>query len=479
MKKFLLVLFLFSLSSKIFAQQFSLLNTGTLYDAFENPSQRAFIPDTSKKYAFNFLIPNFNANLFLSGDAQATLKTRLFLNKYDNSALSISPTKYNHVTENFNVYILMLRMFSSLQGDEEMGISWQLKSDGKALLTDASIAMLNGTGSFNSGQDYVNNLNSHYYYQTYHQISYTYREKFNKQFQFGLKFSVLLGTEYQKLNINSSHAVFDKAGDSARIALQGQYYAGYIPGKFTAHDYLPTFRSPGASISIGGTYLTEDKVILQGNIKDLGFIHWSSRSHIYNVDNSVSIHGLSTPQREDSVYNKINKLIHNNGGTIGSFTTPIDGVAELSASKSFWIDDEHQFKYSPTLVISKELFYNGFVAGFVNPIKYQKYSLTLTPTYDDLKTFNLGLQFMMQTPNWEFYIGSDRITQSISLAGDALNKNSPNIGTNSGYTGMSVFLGFSLKLGPTVEHPMNASTIPTGEKGFLGRLWGRLFKTYN
>ena len=479
MKKFLLVLFLLFFSLKIFAQQFSLLNTGTLYDAFENPSQRAFLPDTSKEYAFNFFIPNFNLNLFLSGDAQATLKSRVFLNKYNNSALAIDPTKYNHVTENTNAYILAFKWFASLQGDEEMGVSWQLKSDGKALLTDASIAALNGTGSFNSGQDYSNILNSHYYYQTYHQFSFTYREKFNKQLQFGFKASILAGVEYQKLNINSSNAVFDKAADSALIALQGRYYAGFIPGRFTVHDYLPTFRSPGASISIGATYHTEDNVIIQGNIKDLGFIDWSPLSRTYNFNGSTAIYGLSTPQREDSVYNKLNHLIHQNVNTVGSFATPIDGVAELSASKSFWIDDDEQFKYSPTLVVSKELFYQGFVAGFVNPIQYQKYVLTLTPTYDDLKTFNLGLQLMMKTPNFEFYIGSDRLTQSISLAGDALNKNSPNINVNSAYSGMSFFLGFSLKLGPLVEHPMNASTIPTGEKGWLGRLWSRWFKTYD
>jgi hypothetical protein len=479
MKKFLLVLFLSFFSLEIFAQQFSLLNTGTLYDAFENPSQRAFIPDTSKMYAFNFFIPNVNANLFLSGNAQATLKSRVFLDRYNSSALAIDPTKFNHVTENVNAYVFMFKWFSSLKGDVEMGVSWQIKSDGKALLTDASVASLNGPGAFNDGQDYSNILNSHYYYQTYHQISYTYREKINKQLQVGFKFSVLAGIEYQKLNINSSSAVFDKAADSALVALQGRYYAGYIPGHFTAHDYLPTFRSPGASISVGATYHTEDNVILQGNIKDLGFIDWSSRSRSYDFDGTTTIYGLSSPEREDSVYNKVNKLIHARGGVIGSFTTPIDGVAELSASKSFWVDDDRQFKYSPTLVVSKELFYQGFTAGFVNPIQYDKYVLTLTPSYDDLKAFNLGVQFMLKTPNWEFYIGSDRITQTAALTGDMLNKNSPNVTMNSAYSGMSIFLGFSLKLGPTVEHPMNASSIPTGEKGFLGRLWGRLFKTYN
>ena len=479
MKKCLLVLLLLSFSVKIFAQQFSLLNTGTLYDSFENPSQRAFIPDTSKQYAFNFFIPNFNANFFLSGNAQATLKSRAFLNKYDNTALAINPTRYNHVTENLNAYLFMYKWFASLKGDEEMGISWQLRSDGKALLTDASIAAFNGTGVFNSGQDYINQLNSRYYYQTYHQISFTYREKFNKQLQFGLKASILAGVEYQKLNINGSSAVFDKAADSALVALQGRYSAGYVPGRFTAHDYLPTLRSPGLSISLGATYHTEDNVIIQGNIKDLGFIHWSPLSRIYDFNTSAAIHGLSTPQREDSIYNKLNHLIHQSGNAPGSFTTPIDGVAELSASKSFWIDDDEQFKYAPTLAVSKELFYQGFVAGFVNTIQYQKkYSLSFTPSYDDLKAFNLGVQFMMQTPNWEFYIGSDRITQSVSLAGDALNKNSPDVTMNNAYSGMSFFMGFSLKFGPTVEHPMNASTIPTGEKGFIGRLLNRWFKMY-
>ena len=71
MKNILLIFFLLLSSAvKIFAQQFSQYNTGTLYDSFENPSQRAFIPDSSKQYAFNLLIPNFNGNFTFSGDEQ-------------------------------------------------------------------------------------------------------------------------------------------------------------------------------------------------------------------------------------------------------------------------------------------------------------------------------------------------------------------------------------------------------------------------
>ncbi len=137
------------------------------------------------------------------------------------------------------------------------------------------------------------------------------------------------------------------------------------------------------------------------------------------------------------------------------------------------------FKYSPTLVASKELFYPGFIGGLVNPVQYKNFILTLTATYDDLETFNLGAQVMVKTPNFEFYIGSDKLTQTASLASEVINKNSPGVSENSAYTGADFFIGFSLKFGPVIEHPMNASSIPTGEKGFLGRLWGRLFKTYN
>ena len=476
MKKLLLIVFLLCLAVTSFSQQFSLLNTGTLYDSFENPSARAFLSDTSKMYAFNFMVPNFNADLFLSGDAQASLKSRVFLNQYDNSALKINQQKFNRATSNINVYILMFKMFTSVNGDEEMGFSWQLKTDGKASFSDESIAALNGPGDFVSGQNYTNILDSRYYYQTYHQFSFTYRERLNKQVAIGFKFSLLAGVEYQQLNINSSNATFNSAADTARANLQGTYKAAYIPGQFTAHDYLPTFRSPGASISVGSTYTTEDKFILQGNIKDLGFIHWSPLSKIYDFDDAATFPGLSSPNREDTIYKYVSKIIHN-GGTEGSFTTPLDGTAELSLHKVFYIDDDQLFSYAPTLVASKELFYNGFVGALVNPIQYKYYSLTLTPSYNDLKEFNFGAQFMYRKPNWEIYIGSDRLGQTLSLTSESLSKHSTSIDQNSAYTGANIFLGFSLKLGPTIEHPMDASSIPNGEKGFLGRLWGRLFKT--
>ncbi|MDB5140050.1 MAG: hypothetical protein JWR12_1966 [Mucilaginibacter sp.] len=477
MKKILLAFCFLLFTFKIFAQQFSQYNTGSLYDAFENPAQRAFIPDTSNMYASNFLVPNINLNFFLSGDAQSTLKARLFQNRYNNSALKINQNKYNLANLNANAYVLMLRTFYSLNGDVEMGISAQMKAEGKSLFSDETLAALNGTQSFNS-TTYNNIFNSNYYYQTYNQISFTYREKVTKRLSIGFKFSALLGIAYQKLDITSSKITYDKQKDTAGLNLKGTYTSGFTPGKMSISDYLPNFRNPGASISIGTIYRTEDNLNIQANIKDLGFIHWSSLSNIYNFNSSTNIKGLSTPAREDSIYNKVYNVIRN-GDVRGAFITPIDGVAELSINKSYWIDDNKNFKYSPTLIASKELFYSGFVGGLVNPIQYKNYILTLTATYDDLKTFNLGLQAMYKKPNWEVYIGSDKLTQTANMMEYALKKYPASFYQNSSYTGADIFIGFSLKFGPVIEHPMNASTIPTGEKGFLGRLWGRLFKTNN
>ncbi|WP_428330926.1 DUF5723 family protein [Mucilaginibacter sp.] len=475
MKKILLAFCLLLLSSTIFAQQFSQYNTGTLYDSFENPSQKAFITDSSKQFAFNFLVPNFNTNFYVTGNAQSTIKNRVFNYKYDNSALQVGQGRYNHANLNANAYVLMLKMFTSLNGDVEMGFSWQIKGEGKSIFTDETAAVFNGTTSFKNNS-YANIFNDNFYFQSYHQFSYTYREKIDKQFAFGFKLSVLSGIQYEKVNITNSSIAFDKLNDSAVVALQGVYHSSYIPGHLTPRDYLPNFRNPGASITMGGSFKTEDGFLIQGNVKDLGFIHWSSRSSIYNFDDTRSIRGLSTRGREDSIYNSVYKIIHSNQ-TIGSFTTPIDGRAEISVYRSYFIDQNNEFTYSPTLIASKELFYPGFTAALVNPFQYKKYVATLTATYDDMKLFNLGAQFMLKTPNFEFYIGTDKLAQSVSLLGSELNKSTNQTFQNGSFTGADFFLGFAVKFGPVIEHPMNSSTMNTGEKGFFGRLWGRIFKT--
>jgi hypothetical protein len=477
MKKIILVLFILSsLTVKTFAQQFSQYNTGTLYDSFENPSQKAFITDTSRKYASNFFFPNANASFFLSGDGQQALRNRAFSpnTPYDGSSLLNTFGKSNLVSANANIYLIMFKMFGSFNGDTELGFSYQAKIEGNGLFTNGSIALLSGFGN-NSGV-YNNIFNDHYYLQAYKQMSFTYREQVNKDFSIGIKLSALFGIQYREIDVQNSYASYTNTLDQADIGLQGIYYDSKPTGNLTASSLLaPNFHNPGASITIGTTYKTEDNFIIQTNIKDLGFIHWGSQSNVYLFNNSATISNLSQKGGTDSLYHNINRIVHTNLYT-GAFNTPIDGRAEVSVNKNYWIDDNHVFKYSPTLIASKELFYPGFIGALVNPIQYDKYVLTATTTYDDLKTFNVGLQAMIKTPNVEFYIGSDKLIPSTSLAASAILRHSTNSlqGTN---TAADIFIGFSMKFGPVTEHPMNSSTMPMGEDehGFFGRLWNKIF----
>src|SRR5947209_596088 len=136
MKKFILIFCLLFIAVKGISQQFSHYNTGTLYDSFENPSQRAFIPDSSRAFSSNFFIPNFDANFLLTGNAQASLVSRAFGSSYNNAALQIGSGNYNHTTTYANAYLLMVKMFASLNGDEEIGFFINTKGEGRGAFTD-------------------------------------------------------------------------------------------------------------------------------------------------------------------------------------------------------------------------------------------------------------------------------------------------------------------------------------------------------
>lgn len=473
MKKILLVSCLLFFAAKGFSQQFSQYNTGTLYDSFENPSQRSFVPDTSKTYAFNFLIPNFNANLLLTGDAQSSLVSRAFGGKYNNSALQIGAGKYNNANINANAYSIMFKTFTSLNGDEEMGFFSETRAEGKGAFTDESIALLNGPSGF-PNNIYDNIFNDHYYFQVYNAIGFSYREKLSKQVAIGFKISALMGIDYNKLDIYESHISFDKANDAASVSLRGKYYQSQGPGNLDVRSFLPTFRSPGAQITIGTSYRTEDGIMFQGNLKDLGFIHWYSASNSYNFNSTQTVTGLSTSKRENNILTATRGITKTNK-TVAAYTSPTDGKFELSATKSYYlIEDNYAFKYSPTLIASKELLYSGIAGAMVNHFQYNNYHASLTLSYDNMNLFNAGLQFMIKSYNGEFFIGSERLIQSAGLVG-AIHSSASY--ANSSYTGADFFMGFSLKFGQVIEHPLNASIIPIGEKGFLGRLYNRLFKT--
>jgi hypothetical protein len=111
-----------------------------------------------------------------------------------------------------------------------------------------------------------------------------------------------LGIQYQQLQVDESDITFNKAADNADIHLQGRYRISYTPGKFSAHDVLPSFRNPGAAISIGTALRTRDNFNIQFNLKNVGFIHWYKSSTVSDFDYTLTAPDLSTKRREDNLY---------------------------------------------------------------------------------------------------------------------------------------------------------------------------------
>lgn len=474
MKKILLAFSFLTFTLHSFGQQFSQYNTGTLYDSFENIAQRSFIPDSSRQYASNFFLPNFSFNSFLSGNAQVPLKSRAFSGRYVTDNLKIGTGQFNQVNANANYYLFMFKAFTNLAGDAEIGISAQTRFELRGAFTDESVALFNGPIGL-PDDHYDNIFNNNGIYQAYHQLSFSYREKINKNAAIGVKLSLLMGIRYQKIDIAESHIDIDRPNDQALLTMRGRYLLNYIPGNFTTHDYIPTLRNPGAAMSIGSQLSTRDNFNLQFNLKDLGFIHWSSRSYTYNFNATDTIMQLSSRDREHNIYDAAKNVAKTNAVT-GSFITPTNGKFEMSANKVYSLDYDNRFKYSPTLILSKEIFFKGITAALINPVSYKNYTATLSTSYDNYKVLSIGGQFMVRTPNAEFFIGSERLFPTGRLAFASLG-NSSQINYNPSYTGANIFLGAAFKFGNVIEHPLNASFIPTEDNpGFLKRLYYKIFK---
>ncbi|GAA4318869.1 hypothetical protein GCM10023149_17180 [Mucilaginibacter gynuensis] len=474
MKKSLLFFALLLSSVNLFAQQLAQYNTETLFDSFENPSQRSFIRDSSRMFASNFLFPTAGTDLVITGNAQVSLKSRAFDARYNNSALQIGQGKFNHITVNANIYLLMFKIYTSQDGDQELGFSLQSRGEGNALFTDETVALFNGSGSFETGA-YNNPFKGNAYYQTYHQLGVTYREKITPRFALGLKLNFLMGAQYQKLKIYNSYIEFNDQ-DNAILALNAQRYTSHVEGTSGARDFKPSLRNPGLSFTLGGSYKNDEGVVFQGNLKDVGFIRWNSKASIYNIDGATMLTDLSTRQREDSTSAQLSRLLRTGNLETGHFFTPTDGRAELSASKAYWLNYDQTWKMSPSIIVNKQLFYSGFTAAVVNHIQYKKCIVTVLSSYNDLNLLSFGGQFMFKTPNAEFFLGSERVFETGRTILAAYGRQSQ-ITHSGAFTGGNLFFGVSFKFGNYIESPMNASRMPSGEPGFFGRLYHRLFKS--
>ncbi len=477
MKKILLACCFFLITAKVFGQQFSQYNTGSLYDSFENPAQRTFIPDTTKNFAFNFLVPNISANFFVTGDIQEALRTRLFSGYYNTANLQTGNSKFNHVDLKANFYSIMFKVFASEKGDQEVGFFTNTKAELHGLVSDESVAIFNGPLNF-SNTSYSNVFNDNYFIQVYNQIGFTYREQVTKRFAFGIKISALSGLNYNKVQIDQSGITFDIPNNQAMLFLQGtNYQSGSFNNSTIIEKLGYGFHNPGAAISIGTSYLDQNGIKWQGNIKDLGFIHWNSNSGIASFSGDSLITGLSTSNRENQILTQAGNIITAHATKTG-FTSYTNGLLELSANKTYLFDYDKQFNFSPTLIASKEIFYSGFTVALVAPLQYDRYIVTMTSSYNDLKLFNFGGQFMIKAINSEFFIGSERAMQTAHFISSAIHStgdpNQTQVTTvQKPYSGMDFFIGVSWKFGQLIERRLNSSSVPN--TGFIGRTWEKLF----
>ena len=461
-KKYLTLCLLLILSTQLKAQQYGLFNTRTMFDAFENPAQKAFVLDSSRQYASNFLIPYFGLNGANKGDSNYSLRTLIHGDKYDASQIPIGTGKRNKLYENSNIYLLTFRIFQSYKYNKELGFSWQMRSDAFANYSNETLVLFDDYNRFDKNATGLFNGNGSG--QSYHQFSVNYRENYNKRLAFGAKLSLLSGITYNKIDITNSSLTIDPIAQDLRIGLAGTYKASFLrASELSGSTILPNFKNPGLSVGLGTTYLAKSGVFIMGSIKDLGFIHWSNNSQVINANETIIVNQTNHPDDQNNFEKDLDKQLTDKAQSKG-FYSPTNAKADFLISKRFGL-------YTPNFIISKYLFNNGGDIALSNSFKYNNYSVTLSPTYNLNGFAMLGTQGMYQTPNFEFFLGTDNLLRSAAIRQKA--------SQTTGYTGASVYMGMAIKFGYVVEHPQNSSYMPgvgdDNETSFLSKILG-IFK---
>jgi len=467
-KRYLTFFILLTISTQIKAQEYGLFNTRTLFDAFENPAQTTFALDSSRQFASNFLLPYFGLNASNKGESKYVLSNLIHSGNYNTDNIPIGNNNRNKLIQNSNIYLLTFRIFQSYKFHKELGFSWQVRSDGYADYTNETLAAFGDYSKFDHSQNSLFNGNG--YGQSYHQFSMTYRENIDKRLALGVKLSLLSGITYNKAEITQSSLTVDPAVNTLNVGLTGNYQSNYLrASELSSKTFLPDFKNPGLSASFGTTYTSKSGFFIMGNIKDLGFIKWNKESHSIAVNNG-SVTVAQDPNEPSAIVspNTLERELEDlfiNSDRQKSFYTATNAKADFLISKTFGI-------YKPNFIVSKNLFYSGGDIVLVNNFKFNEYSVSLSPDYNMNGFMMMGIQGMYQTPNFEFFLGSDNFLKTAAIRQVAH--------VNTGYTGASVYLGVGIKFGYVVEHPQNSSYMPgvgdgANETGFFHKFF-RMFR---
>jgi hypothetical protein len=450
--------------TQVDAQQFGLFNTNTMFDGFENPAQQTFQLDYSREFSSNFLLPTFGVTGSNKG-SNDFVRTLIGDRKYNTSGLPLGTNHYNTLFINSNVYLATLRIFHSYKYQKEIGLSWQVRTEGRADYTNETLAIFDSYRRFEESglTNFDNAFNNKGLVQSYHQFSWSYRENFDKQLAFGAKVSFLSGISYNKLDITESNFTQQGPGGEIIVKLNGRYRASFLRGsELERNDPSPSFRNPGVSVSMGTTYKAKNGTFVMANLKDLGVIRWGKNSAIANFNRSIRIESPRDLSSKE-VENQITDVILQDS-VRKAFYALTNAKVDFTISKAFGF-------YTPSIILSKNVFYKGGDVAWVNRFSYNDFSLSAIPNYNIDGLMLFGAQGMYKTPNFEVYLGSDNLFKSISTTNSVIDQDAT---IGRGYNSASFYMGVGIKFGRIVEHPQNSSSMPgidDNESSFFGRIF--------
>lgn len=464
-------LLLSSLSLKVSAQQFSLYGTGTLWDSFENPAQSPFELNKSRQFASNFFVPNSGVNLQFNGPAQVALKNIiLYTNGLSVSDLDVDARRFNRINASENSYLLMLRLFKTVDYRRELGFSWQTRAESHGKLHNQALIVFKTADGFgrNGIDEYLDRTGPNQLRatdlqaQAYHQIGFTFREEYNRNFSYGIKLSYLSGIAHNSIRVRSGELDSDSLSPGYRTFTVGGDLRSSYYDDIDWDDLRPNFRNPGMSLTVSSNLKLRDGWNLMTNLKDVGFIRWGGDSYRNGSDLNVN----TLDDAEDQLDKIQASLVRER------YTSLINGKAEALVSKEFGA-------FKPSALVSKSLFSNSGDIVLMNSFRYKVLQIGASGAYNLNDYFQFGGQLMLKSPNVEFFIGTDNLFQSykakILLTNDQDRRQER---VNEGIKGAAAYLGFSLKFGRIVSDPQNENYIPginhrVPGTGFLNKIFGK------
>ncbi|RZL68793.1 DUF5723 family protein [Pedobacter sp. Leaf250] len=467
MKKLLLALLVIASFKIANAQQYALFGTKTMFDAFENTSQKSFTLDSSRKFSSNFFLPYFGINAANTGEASNVIRKLTQTGYLDTEGLPILNGDVNHFYQNSNIYVATFRLFHSYKYQKEIGLAWQIRSDAQIDYTNETLAIFDSPNRFPSNTLLPDVFNSSGYQQSYHQFSLTYRENYNKRLAFGVKASLLSGILYNKIDIADSYFYSNPESNTIELGLAANYRSNFTEGRELRKKTLLPFKNPGLSMSFGTNYTSKKGLMLMANIKDLGFIWWrkNTQETIVNTSNIT----INTFANRNDINNDITNIFTGEQEN-KKFLAPTNAKADIYVSKVYGF-------YKPSLIVSKNLFYKGGDVAFVNSFNYKNLSGSVTPLYNFNNIFMVGLQGKYQTPNFEIFLGTDNLI-STAYTTKGIISNNGSTGSSTNGIGASVYMGIGIKFGNVVNHPQFSDIMPGINDNEGGSFFKNLFSIF-